>query len=156
MIRYAKKNDYEHIEQLMKQAHQLHIQLRPDIYREILYIFSKEVYETYIENQQILVFEKENHIVGMLLYMIKEAHTPMHQKRKVLYIDTLVVDEKYHRQGIGQQLIDEAKHIAIKKECQSLELPVNSFNENALKMYEHYGFHEKTTTMEYLFTNKGD
>ena len=79
----------------------------------------------------ILVDEK---VVGYLAYTIKDKHT------KKLYVDQLVILEKYRNQGLGKKMMDEVKNIALKDNCDSLELDCWTFNENAMEMYEHLGF----------------
>ena len=94
----------------------------------------------------ILVDEK---VVGYLAYTIKDKHT------KKLYVDQLVILEKYRNQGLRKKMMDEVKNIALKDNCDSLELDCWTCNENAMEMYEHLGFKRQRIIYEKSLINKG-
>ena len=70
--------------------------------------------------------------------------------RKVMFIDSMGVDEHYRGQGIGRELFAFARNICEEQDYDGLELQVNAKNIAAKKMYEKYGFTEKSVNMELL------
>lgn len=150
IIRYAKAEDYEDVENIMKQVQNLHVEFRPDIYRMMGTVLSKEMFLDAIASEAFLVAEVDGKVVGLLNYMKRHIETPTHVTRDVLYIDSMAVDEKYRGQGIGHEFFDFMKELAKEKNFDGIELQVNARNVNAKKMYEQYGFTDKSINMEYL------
>lgn len=62
----------------------------------------------------------------------------------------MAVEEKYRGNGIGHELLEFVKNIVREKNLDGLELQVNAKNVKAKKMYESYGFVEKSINMELL------
>ena len=71
-------------------------------------------------------------------------------KRDVIFVDDLAVKEEYRGQGIGTRLLNAVKNKVQEESLDGLELQVNARNKAAKKMYEHYGFTEKSINMELL------
>jgi|TARA_X000000368_G_scaffold5185_1_gene3980 ribosomal protein S18 acetylase RimI-like enzyme len=59
---------------------------------------------------------------------------------EALFVSSLVVDEKYRRQGIASKLLEEVELLARESEVDNVELTVNNWNANALSLYEKRGF----------------
>ncbi|WP_026504909.1 GNAT family N-acetyltransferase [Butyrivibrio sp. NC3005] len=150
IIRKAVLKDYEEVEVLMEEVQNLHIELRPDVFRKTDVVLPKEEFVKNIEDEMIFVAEKDYEVVGALIFMIRSVASPHQINKKVLFIDTLVVGKKYQRQGIGTQLLDFAKERKSKLGLDSLELQVNARNVNALNMYKKSGFTQKSINMELL------
>jgi len=148
LIRHARKEDYDSANNIMKQAHMLHSGWRSDIYKMNDVCLPYEWFEKYLEEDTYIVAETDGKVVGILYYFIKHSETPLHVTRDVLYIDTMAVDEKYRRRGIGTAMFDYVKKIAKEKNCVSFELNVLAKNKSARKMYEDYGFSPKSYVME--------
>lgn len=79
--------------------------------------------------------------------MIKEKHV------KKLDVDQLIITEKYRRKGLGKALMNEAKDIALKNNCDRIELNCWTFNEEAITMYEHIGFKRQRIVYEMPLKN---
>lgn len=82
----------------------------------------------------MLVAEKEDKVVGMAIYFIKYSTW----KGKGVYLDDIVVNEKFRGQGIGKLLLDE-----VIRDCQSmgakqLHWQVLDWNEPAIGFYKNY------------------
>ena len=71
-------------------------------------------------------------------------------KRKVLFVDTMAVEEKYRGKGIGTGMFEYLKKVAKERQCDGIELQVNARNTAAKKMYEKCGFTEKSINMELI------
>ena len=149
-IRKAKIEDFEDIHKLMIQVHQLHVTERNDIYKDTEPIDKNELQEELSkEETKYLVAEWENRIVGICFSKIKEiSHHKMMKDRKILHIETICVDKKYKRQGIGTKLYKEISKIAIENKVDSIELMVWGFNEEAIHFYEKLGMQIKNLKFE--------
>lgn len=89
-------------------------------------------------------------VVGILLFAYRHVCSDKQITRDVLFIDAMAVDEVYRGKGIGHQLFDELKKIALEKQLDGIELQVNARNARAKAMYGSYGFTEKSINMELL------
>ena len=146
LIRYARIEDYNKVEEIMKQVQNLHVKWRPDNYRMSDTILP---YEDFTDAVKI-VAELDEKVVGLCFYILKHIEHDNQVTRDILYIDSMAVDETFRGQGIGHQLFDFIKDIAKLKKIDGIELQVNSKNTRARKMYEEYGFVEKSVNMELI------
>lgn len=55
-------------------------------------------------------------------------------------LEDLIVDEKYHKWGVGRLLIERAIEIAKKNKARHLSLRTNPIREEANKLYQAMGF----------------
>ena len=116
------------------EGYRYHENGRPDIF---LHVSDEDLKNDLIQNfnrlNTIVILDDKN-IVGYLSYIIKK-------NRKIkLDVDQIIILEQYRGKGLGKQLMDEAKKIAIENDCDRIELNCWLFNENALNMYEHIGY----------------
>ena len=95
-----------------------------------------------IENKNVLVAEKNNNILGFIIFEIKD------KRSKTLWIDQLVVDKKERGKGISSLLIKKAEEIAKKEKCVRVEFCCWSFNKHANEIYNHLGFKEQRVIFE--------
>jgi len=84
----------------------------------------------------------DNRIMAVMGHRV--LHDFVHGKH--LYIDDLVVSADYRGRGIGAQLLEEARHIAIEKGCGLLRLSTGLQNEGAMRFYEREGWQRKSVT----------
>lgn len=155
MIREMVEKDYEQLEKLVYQVHELHCKNRPDIYvdgnplpREF---FNKILND---ENSFNYVYEEDNNIYGVLLAMKEENKVlPIAKKRITYFIEDIVVDKNYRRKGIGKQLYYFLKEKAMEDNVDSIELNVWAFNEKAIKFYEALGMSVKNMKLEQVLNN---
>lgn len=82
----------------------------------------------------VLVAEKNNEILGIALYYYGYSTW----KGAMLYLDDLVVKEKYRNNGIGKQLLDELIKIAKEERINQMRWHVLDWNENAINFYKKY------------------
>lgn len=151
-IRTAKVNDYIAVENIMKEVNTLHIDWRPDIYKNIDPVLPKDMFMEHLEKEEILVAETDsNQIVGIAIYITRYVSGGPMVKRKVLFIDSIAVTEDFRGKGVGHNLLDHIRMLCKKHQYDGLELQVNARNTAAKAMYEKYGFTEKSINMEFLF-----
>ena len=88
------------------------------------------------ENQlfQFFVAEADNVIVGMALYFVKYSTW----KGKCIYLDDIIVREKFRRSKIGTKLFEAVIAETNKLKAKRLEWQVLDWNEPAIQFYKKY------------------
>lgn len=149
-IRNSKLEEYKTIETIMKQAQQMHIDWRPDIYKHSEIVLPLEVYEQAVKDETFFVAEYGENVAGVLFIIYRHIENPIQVTRNIIYVNSMAVDEKYRRKGIGHAFFDFLKELRSKKGFDGIELQVNAKNESAYKIYSDCGFTNKSITMELL------
>ena len=148
VIRFARMEDYGCADLLMKQAHDLHVSWRPDIYKPTDVVLPYEEFLDGVGKETLIVAEAYGEVVGLLSFAYRHIGSIKQVSRDIIFIDAMVVDEEFRGRGIGRQLFEFVKVIAQEKKVDGVELQVNARNAQARKMYEKYGFMEKSINME--------
>ncbi len=115
---------------------------RPDVYENLSDEELKKDLIKQFENLSMIVVIDNDSIVGYLAYKIKEKNV------RKLYIDQLVITEQYRKNGLGKMLVNKVKNIALKNNCDRIELNCWIFNKDAMAMYEHIGFDKQRIIYE--------
>ncbi len=149
-IRTASIHDFPAVVAIMRQVQQLHIDWRPDIYRQSATVLPIEVYEQAVRDQTFFVAEYEGRVAGILFIMYRHVESATQVTRDVIYVDSMAVDQPYRQKGIGHAFFDFLKELKAQKGLDGIELQVNARNEAAYKMYTNYGFTNKSINMELL------
>jgi len=143
IVEIPKMEDFKRINELALQVHEMHVTWNPDIFKSVEEVINKEYFENLITNEEIYIAKVDKEIVGYIIFNIKEKENPSMRYRKQLNIDAICVDEKYRGKGIGTKILENIKEIAKTRGCTDLYLTVNQENENAIKVYEKFGFKVK-------------
>lgn len=149
-IRPACEADYPQVCAIMQQVHDLHVAWRPDVYRPCEPALPRETFLQAIAHGLFFVADHQGAVSGILSCMERRIGSDRQAARRVLFIDTMAVDEPSRGQGIGRQLLDFARQFAAAHAYDGLELQVNARNEAARAMYARCGFTEKSINMELL------
>ncbi len=136
------------INNLAKQVHKLHVNWNSDMFLDVEQVIPIERLEKLLETESIYIARLENKIVGYIIIDIKEKDNGFMRYRKILSIDTLCIDEKFRRQGIGTKMLEFAKRLGKEKNCTDMHLNVNPNNKNAIKVYENFGM--KVNNISYM------
>jgi ribosomal protein S18 acetylase RimI-like enzyme len=144
IIEIPKIEDFKKVNKLAKQVHELHVNWRPDLFLNIDEVISKESFEEKINAKEIFVAKIQDDILGYITINITEKDNPIMRYRKQLQIEAICVDEKSRGKGIGTSLLKYAKEFGKENNCTDLYLTVNKENENAIKIYEEFGFKVKS------------
>ena len=80
------------------------------------------------------VAENNEGIVGMSLYYFRYSTW----KGKLLYIEDLVVTEKYRRSGVGTKLMEATIEEAKSRNCKGVSWQVLEWNKPAIDFYKKY------------------
>lgn len=139
IIRDIKISDYNEIDKLMQQVHNLHVKNRPDLYIDMEHPYSISELENLVENDDIIevLAEQGNNILGLCIVAIRNKSGMV--DKKIAYMDDLCVDENVRGKGIGKKLFDYVSKKANEKGAKRLDLMVWEFNQNAIKFYEELG-----------------
>ena len=86
-VRYAATEDYSEVEKIMMQVQNLHVGLRPDVYRASDVVLPLTVYEDAMRQQQFIAAESEGRIVGILFFVIRhvESNTQTDDQKYPVY-----------------------------------------------------------------------
>ncbi len=142
-IKIPQIEDFNRINELAKQVHELHVNWRPDLFLSVEEVISKENFEKMIQAKEIFVAKIEDEIAGYITFNIKEKDNPNMRYRKQLQIEAICIDEKTRGKGIGTQLLKHVKQYGKENDCTDIYLTVNEENVSAIKMYEQFGFKVK-------------
>ena len=107
-------------------------------------VIGNELFKEMIQEKNILIAKYNNVIVGYATFKISEKDNPSMRYRKVLLIEAICVDENNRGNGIGTKLLEHLKCIGKENNCTDMYLTVNEENENAIKLYENFGFKIKS------------
>ena len=142
MVRIAKPEDAERINELRKQVNELHVNGRPHHFKAG---FNQELQEhvyLYLTGGigYAAVDEEDGQIVGMVMVdYIDRPESPYRYAECFAHIAEICVDEKHRRRGVGKRLLDFVKADAKEKGFSRIELDVWAFND-ALAFYEAEGY----------------
>lgn len=136
--------DFNRVNELAKQVHELHVNWRPDLFLSVDEVISRKNFEEKIKAKEIFVAKIQDDILGYITINITEKDNPSMRYRKQLQIEAICVDEKSRGKGIGTALLKFAKEFGKENNCTDLYLTVNKENENAIKIYEEFGFKVKS------------
>lgn len=153
-VRRACTEDAQGLLKLLEYILNLHFSGRPDIFKNVGSKYGMPELKTILSDEKTPVFaavdEKEN-VVGYAFCIEKEIpESTVLQRRKVLYVDDLCVDESCRGLGVGGKLMEAVKEHAQYVGATSIELNVWGFNHSAISFYEHLGFKVQKSTMEII------
>ena len=149
-IRNAKPDEYEAVEAMMRQVQKMHVDWRPDIYKESETVLPREIFEQAVTDKTLFVAEYAGYAAGMLMVLYRHIENNNQVTRNVIFIDSMAVDEKYRGKGIGHAFFEFLKELKNRLGYDGIELQVNAQNKAAYQMYANYGFTEKSINMELL------
>lgn len=153
IIRFAKADELEQVNQIRKSVHELHVRGRanafqPDGWREIKDVVT-ERFDS--EKSSVVVACFEDMILGFaIVQYIHRAETAFRPAQNFCHIEEFGVDQKFRRQGIASALIDFIRDDALSRGFEKLELNMYEFNDSALKFYESVGFQTYRRDLELL------
>ncbi len=144
-IELPKESDYEGVNSLAHQVHELHVAWRPDLFNSVEDAITKEEFDNYIANKQIYVARNREKILAYMIIKLKEKK---HQNdkmryRKIVEIEAMCVDQDDRGYGIGTKMLEYAKQLGIENNCTDMYLTVNEENKDAIRVYEKFGMRVK-------------
>lgn len=151
MIRFAKEEDLERVNEIRKAVNDIHVEGRPDIFKggfdENLRDYIYEIWNA--ENKEIIVAEREGVVCGFAcIQIVDKPENPFMHGRRYLDVDEFGVDERFRRQGVATEMIGFIRAEAKKRGIGKVELNMWEFNRGALSFYEAMGFRTYRRYME--------
>ena len=151
LVRFAKENELERVNELRKQVNDLHVAGKPDVFKPgfgpELRDFINVIWNDPTEN--IVVTEDEGQICGFaVINHINKPENPFMKERDFLDIDEFCVDEEHRRKGVATAMIEFIKDFAKENGFHRIELNMWEFNQGALAFYEAAGFETFRRYME--------
>ena len=97
-----------------------------------------DIYEANLLNPAVFyfVYEEENSVVGFISIHIQKL---LHHSGNIAEVQELIVDESVRGKGIGKQLFEKARLIAIENKCSQLEVCCNQKRKESHQFYELQG-----------------
>lgn len=135
MIREIIKEDFEG---LMKLYMQLHDNPMPEATSEVIekwYIILND------KNHHIVVAEEDGRIVSSCVCVIIPNLT--NKQRSYAFIENVITDKKYRKQGFATACLDYAKELAMKENCYKLMLLTGSKKESTHNFYRKAGYNSE-------------
>lgn len=148
VIRLPRMQDYDRFSCIMDQVQRLHADWRPDVYKPVSPLITREMFEEILQGDDWYVAEADGKVVGGLEVVRHHVESPSQVARDVLFISSMAVDEKYRGRGIGHRFFERVKQLKDETGCDAIELQVNAKNKEAYEMYRSCGFTEKSINME--------
>ncbi|MBA2176303.1 GNAT family N-acetyltransferase [Halobacillus locisalis] len=152
-IRKAEQVDYKSLLPLFRQVHELHVSVRPDLYKENATPVVQGLFESQLsdDHQHIFVATLGDEVVGVIVTKEEEiSENSFVKARKVFVINNLCVAEKHRKKGIAKRLpqytFDFGKGLGV----DSIELGVSEKNTSAIEFYESIGMTTKSRKMEFI------
>ena len=151
IVRLAKENELERINELRKQVNDLHVSGKPEVFKPGFPDDLRDyVYEIWNDPaKDIAVAELDGVICGFaVLNAIRRPETPFMFERAFLDIDEFGVDEAYRRRGAASAMVAFIREYALNRGFDRVELNMWEFNRGALDFYEAAGFKTYRRYME--------
>lgn len=128
-IRKLAKDDLERVFELLNELNE----------HQLKYEFFKKNYDARVndENSYYICATINGKIVGVL---IAEFQLKLHDFKRRIFVDNLIVDERYRGRGIGKKMLQELVNHARANNCGSIELTSRLENERAHRFYERNNF----------------
>ena len=153
IMRNAKFSDFNDVNNLMLELHNLHVKNRNDIFKATDSPMKEEYFKDLLNNQDVKLFVIENlensEILGYSnLKLMNTPNIDIVVKSKYIYIDDFCIKQAYKRKGIGKKLFNFILEYAKQQGVESVQLNVWSFNEDAIEFYNFMGMKERNVRME--------
>lgn len=149
IIRIAHKEDIKDLQDLYYELENDAVTFQPEhfIHGDRDEAFFDAIFNS--ENQDILVAEQDDKIVGFAhVVILEQKKVPCLKPERVIYLQDLDVSEELRSQGIGAKLIDACKNYGKEKGADFMRTQVFPQNVRGMKFYERAGFSEKMKTIE--------
>ena len=153
VVRPARREELEAVNELRRMVNDVHVQGRPDIFRPgFNEALQRHVYDEFNdENTDILVALAGGEICGFAtVQYICRPESPYCLARDFYRVEEFGVAPAHRRKGVATALVKYMKADAKARGFARIELDVWAFNEGALAFYEASGF---TTYRRYMELN---
>lgn len=98
------------------------------------------------ENYLVAVAEQEGKLAGYVICHVSQTPDVFVLRRK-MYVQDMVIDPEYRRQGVARKLMDMVLNFAKEHRVEKIDLLVAVQNEGANKFWREMGFHHAINYM---------
>lgn len=148
MLELARETDWEAVNAIAVQVHDLHVSWRPDIYCSTDCPFPKDFFLENIQQKTLFVAKLGESVVGFVRFVIWETGGPGNVQRKVMNLDSIGVAQPHRGQGIGKRMMEEVWALAKAFGCTDIQLSVYPQNDEAVAFYQKCGFTIRNINMQ--------
>lgn len=150
MIRLANQNDIPRIIELLYQVHDVHANLRADLFKKGMKKFNEDELAEILKSSDKRIFVYVDEKIEGYAFCFDEivANHSSLVDRKTLHIEDLCVDLHERAKGIGAKLYDFVKTFARENNYQSITLNVWYDNIKAYSFYQKQGLKIQKVGME--------
>ena len=146
-VRRAEESDIEMISKLLYEVHQVHSDVRPDLFQAGMKKYDEDELRSILADgsRPVFVAEGQGRVLGHV-FCIERQNT----KVRTLYIDDLCVEETARGSHIGRCLYEYVLEYARKCRYYNVTLNVWADNTSAVRFYEKLGLKIQTIGMEQI------
>ena len=142
-FRLASEADFDVVNRLARQVHELHVQWRPDLFRSVEYPIPQEAFSVLLHEQRLLLAQQDGAVIAYAVFAMQRLDVPKLVPHKTLKLDEICVDEAYRRQGIAKALMNELMRRGREQGCTDLRLTCDPHNAAGIALYESLGMKPK-------------
>jgi GNAT superfamily N-acetyltransferase len=156
IVRPAGMQDLEALCRLYLEFHEFHVRGVPD---RLVSLGEPDAYdcsemypklEKIINNQDSVIFLAEiaHKPVGLAeVYVRQDEPNPARVSRRYGHLQSLMVQEKFRRHGVGTRLVEVAEKWTKEKGATEMQLEIWEFAEGPLEFYQHKGYRTLRRTL---------
>ena len=148
MLQLARESDWEDVNRLSVQIHDLHANWRPDCYYHSEEPYPKEQFLEDIRNRMVYVARIQGIVAGYVVLSIQRKGGPGRVEHKRMRLESICVEESIRGHGIGKQMVEGVRALAKAFGCSQLILGVHPENDAAVGFYQKCGFRIRTINMD--------
>ena len=140
-IRQADLDDYKSIKNLMKESQKFNLSISPHIYKNVNSLIEFDEFLKLLSDKSLYVADAERTPVGYMKISRKNTETKSLISRDIIVIEDIFVTELYRDNNAENMLISYLKT----KDCDNIEIEINTKNEYLTDIIKHLDFKEKST-----------
>lgn len=148
MLELARESDWEAVNRLSVQVHDLHAAWRPDLYYRSEEPLPKQAFLDGIRSRMVYVAKIGDVVAGYVVLSVMQKGGPGTVEYKALRLDSICVEEGLRGHGIGKEMIADVRALARAFGCREVILGVHPENDDAVIFYQKCGFHIRTINMD--------
>ncbi len=148
MLELARPSDWEAVQKLSVQIHELHVAWRPDIYFSTQEPLPKEAFLAGIANRTVYVAKIDGTVVGYVVLRLENRGGPGTHAHKAIRVESICVEESLRGHGIGKEMIADMRALGKAFGCREILLSVHPENDEAVGFYQKCGLQIRTIGMD--------
>ncbi len=148
MLELATSADFQAVNAMAVQLHELHVAWRPDIFTRMEQPYSRERFDGAIANRALYVAKVNGQTVGYAAVKRITVEHPGMAPRKALKLEELCVEEACRGCGIGTEILTDIKALARAFGCTDLEIGAYPQNEAGLRLYRKAGLTVRSVQLQ--------